>query len=149
MTSDTISQCVYCGINLTAETLTRDHVIPKVRGGYKGDRNIAPACRSCNEAKGPLTASEYFAVRDDLEALAAMIRIVLKEMEPKPKLKPRLSAVAANPPINLRAQQERVEARKTATTAKRMRQAGECIRPLGFTVCYCPVCDPNANRNRI
>ncbi len=78
---DVLAQCVYCGRELTIDTLTYDHVIPRIRGGSNKGYNKAPACTECNEAKGPLTASEFLAVRDDPEDLAAMQRIVLSTPE--------------------------------------------------------------------
>lgn len=43
--------CAYCGIELTRNTLTRDHVIPRCAGGPGGD-NLVPSCGPCNRAKG-------------------------------------------------------------------------------------------------
>lgn len=54
-----------CPIKLTKETMTFDHVIPRVRGSnYKYDiDNLKPACSSCNMLKGSRTlealAREY------------------------------------------------------------------------------------------
>jgi 5-methylcytosine-specific restriction endonuclease McrA len=72
-----ISFCVYCGVALTPETYTRDHVIPRARGGSSAKENLAPCCKDCNNSKGPLTASEYLAVRGDNKARKAMIAKVL------------------------------------------------------------------------
>lgn len=45
--------CVFCGCNLTIETLTVDHhPIPACRGGTWAKNNIRPACAPCNEADG-------------------------------------------------------------------------------------------------
>lgn len=41
--------CAYCGRQ--REKLTRDHVLPKYRGGTGDDGNIVPACFSCNTDK--------------------------------------------------------------------------------------------------
>lgn len=73
-----ISQCVYCGIGLTATTLTIDHVIPTYRGGSNQRNNKAPACTVCNSDKGHLTAAEYLAVRDNRAELTAMKRRVTR-----------------------------------------------------------------------
>lgn len=53
-------RCAYCG---TDGTMTMDHVIPLVRGGHHIAGNVVPACRSCNSAKGALTAGEFLARR--------------------------------------------------------------------------------------
>jgi 5-methylcytosine-specific restriction endonuclease McrA len=71
-----MSQCVYCGVALTPDNYTKDHVIPLSRGGGINRENIAPACYDCNHLKGPLTASEFLAVRSDPKALKTMIRRV-------------------------------------------------------------------------
>lgn len=76
--SEFISQCVYCGIGLTAATLTVDHVIPTYRGGSNQRTNKAPACATCNSDKGHLTAAEYLAVRDNRAELTAMKRRVTR-----------------------------------------------------------------------
>lgn len=55
------SCCVYCGAEFHWMALTKDHVLPKSRGGQHGN-NLAPACRPCNAAKGRLTPREYAAV---------------------------------------------------------------------------------------
>ena len=50
--------CAYCGIVLTRSTLTRDHVVPRARGGGGGD-NLVPACGPCNRAKGSRTLLQF------------------------------------------------------------------------------------------
>lgn len=44
--------CHYCGIKLTAETATVDHVIALSKGGYDRIGNCVLACRDCNVKKG-------------------------------------------------------------------------------------------------
>jgi 5-methylcytosine-specific restriction endonuclease McrA len=53
-------RCVYCGIG---GPMTMDHATPLSRGGHHAAVNIVPACRSCNSAKGALTAEEFRARR--------------------------------------------------------------------------------------
>lgn len=55
------SCCVYCGAEFHWMTLTKDHLLPRSRGGKHGN-NIAPACKPCNASKGNLTPREYAAV---------------------------------------------------------------------------------------
>lgn len=43
--------CAYCNARLTKQTRTRDHVVPRSRGGPNGD-NLVPACAPCNRDKG-------------------------------------------------------------------------------------------------
>lgn len=59
--ADTQTQCVWCGCDLDELTVTKEHVVPKSRGG-KGYLNTAPACQPCNQDKGNLDAREYIAV---------------------------------------------------------------------------------------
>lgn len=51
--------CFYCGSFLPQKKVTVDHATPKCRGGTHDAQNLLPACRPCNNAKGPLTLDEY------------------------------------------------------------------------------------------
>lgn len=58
--------CAYCNRETTLDKdapleRTKDHVLPKARGGTNALTNLVVACRECNELKGNLTASEFFA----------------------------------------------------------------------------------------
>jgi predicted RNA-binding Zn-ribbon protein involved in translation (DUF1610 family) len=45
--------CIYCGVKLTKETKTVEHVIPRCKGEIPIERdNLMPSCRTCNWAKG-------------------------------------------------------------------------------------------------
>jgi 5-methylcytosine-specific restriction endonuclease McrA len=56
-------RCFYCLEPLTLQEATKDHKLPRSRGG--GDRigNIVPACAPCNQKKGEMTAEEYLRAR--------------------------------------------------------------------------------------
>lgn len=43
--------CWYCGVTLTAATVTADHLIPKAQGGRTERTNIVAACARCNHSK--------------------------------------------------------------------------------------------------
>lgn len=46
-------RCAYCDRPpIDEESLTIDHVRPKCKGGEDRTRNVIPACRRCNQAKG-------------------------------------------------------------------------------------------------
>ncbi len=45
-------QCQYCGVQLTKDTVTLDHVVPESKGGKRSFDNLVAACQSCNESKG-------------------------------------------------------------------------------------------------
>lgn len=49
--------CAYCGA--WAAKLTKDHIIPKSRGGKTVPENIAWVCRDCNRDKADLLLSEW------------------------------------------------------------------------------------------
>jgi 5-methylcytosine-specific restriction endonuclease McrA len=58
-------RCVYCGIKFPPESLTLDHVQPRVRGGDHSEGNLVAACRPCNADKGSTPAWAYLAERPE------------------------------------------------------------------------------------
>ena len=44
--------CLACGVSETDEPLTRDHIVPRIKGGLNLIHNIQPLCRPCNSRKG-------------------------------------------------------------------------------------------------
>ena len=44
-------ECQYCGTRISMTTGTRDHVIPRSRGGPDTMQNVVTACRACNARK--------------------------------------------------------------------------------------------------
>ena len=44
--------CLYCGRVFQPGALTRDHVVPKSRGGKDEWENVVAACKRCNHHKG-------------------------------------------------------------------------------------------------
>lgn len=59
-------RCYWCGCVLTRKgtnkprSATIDHLLPKSRGGGRGD-NIVSCCYACNNRKGDMTAEEFMA----------------------------------------------------------------------------------------
>lgn len=45
-------QCHYCHEFFYFGELTKDHVVPKSKGGRDIIENVVPACSVCNQAKG-------------------------------------------------------------------------------------------------
>ncbi len=50
--------CLYCGHNFPARELSRDHIRPTSRGGSDEWRNLATACRRCNNHKAGRTPEQ-------------------------------------------------------------------------------------------
>lgn len=50
--------CAYCGNVFSKESLTKDHIHPKSRGGGDDWENIVTACRACNSKKDDRTPEE-------------------------------------------------------------------------------------------
>lgn len=43
--------CYYCNVQLAADEVTMDHVVPIARGGKSVKSNVVVACKACNIAK--------------------------------------------------------------------------------------------------
>jgi hypothetical protein len=52
------NHCLYCGSHHLDRDLTRDHVLPRSRGGSDEWDNVVAACRRCNHRKGNRLAHE-------------------------------------------------------------------------------------------
>lgn len=44
--------CMYCAQKFGERELTRDHIVPRSRGGHDQWTNVVSACRRCNQRKG-------------------------------------------------------------------------------------------------
>jgi hypothetical protein len=51
--------CWYCHAGLTAETATKDHIVPVSKGGTNHWYNLAWSCRQCNSKKRDLSLEEF------------------------------------------------------------------------------------------
>lgn len=61
-------KCAYCGTKLTLRSCTKDHVIPRSKGGLDVLSNVVACCRHCNARKADMTVSESgLKLRDDIE----------------------------------------------------------------------------------
>jgi 5-methylcytosine-specific restriction endonuclease McrA len=56
------AECYLCGVPLTAQSASIDHVVPFARGGTHDYDNLRWACRPCNNAKDVLSVEEYVAL---------------------------------------------------------------------------------------
>jgi 5-methylcytosine-specific restriction endonuclease McrA len=75
--------CQYCGCRVSMRTGTRDHVVPRSRGGPDLLSNVVTACGTCNRRKDARTPSEAgMALRSqpraltEEEKLACLLRTV-------------------------------------------------------------------------
>lgn len=50
--------CFFCGLDVLITKITKDHLLPKSRGGG-GGANLVGCCQPCNSDKGSLTLEEY------------------------------------------------------------------------------------------
>ncbi len=50
--------CAYCATQYSPSVLTREHVLPKARGGADTWTNVVTACKSCNGRKACRTPEE-------------------------------------------------------------------------------------------
>lgn len=60
-------RCYYCGVRVDLKTATRDHRVPRSKGGRGDPGNIVLACAPCNRKKGDRDEEE-FAASSDLHA---------------------------------------------------------------------------------
>jgi hypothetical protein len=51
--------CAYCGEQFPRQLLSRDHVMPRSRGGKDVWTNVVTACRVCNQEKSARLVHEY------------------------------------------------------------------------------------------
>lgn len=60
------AKCEYCGS--TTPPLTRDHIIPLIKGGINIQNNLVLACKSCNSSKNDRDVFDwYYNVRHEKE----------------------------------------------------------------------------------
>jgi hypothetical protein len=50
--------CAYCGDHFSTHHLSRDHIMPRSKGGDDTWMNVVTACRRCNQRKGDKTLKE-------------------------------------------------------------------------------------------
>ena len=53
-----LSVCAYCGKTFREDKLSRDHIIPRARGGKDIWTNVVTACKPCNNYKDSMTPEE-------------------------------------------------------------------------------------------
>jgi len=53
-------KCCYCGVNLTVETMTVEHLVPRSKGGNGRRWNLLAACGICNGLRGSMSLDEFY-----------------------------------------------------------------------------------------
>ncbi len=51
--------CAYCGETFARGDLTRDHIVPRSKGGADTWTNCVTACLRCNQAKGARRVDDF------------------------------------------------------------------------------------------
>jgi hypothetical protein len=51
--------CAYCGEQFPRHALSRDHIVPRCKGGKDTWMNCVTACRSCNQKKGHKAVHDF------------------------------------------------------------------------------------------
>jgi hypothetical protein len=51
--------CAYCGNCFAQQDLSRDHILPRCRGGQDTWMNCVTACRRCNQEKGDKLVEQF------------------------------------------------------------------------------------------
>jgi hypothetical protein len=76
--------CAYCGVIMTYDrnketSVTKDHVIPRVRKGITEWENLVAACAKCNSGRGHIDAYVFFHLgeveRCEYEQLVAWAKV--------------------------------------------------------------------------
>ncbi len=74
-------KCHYCQKSVPVDQRVAEHAVPLSRGGSDRMENIVMSCRQCDHWKGPLTAGEFLAVKDDHAARKALIAVVHQRLK--------------------------------------------------------------------
>lgn len=53
-------KCAYCGEQLTSQTATIDHIIPKFKGGQHIRVNMCCCCSPCNKSKATSKLEDWY-----------------------------------------------------------------------------------------
>lgn len=56
--------CWYCGIT---GKMTKDHIVPRVKGGKNSSDNLVPSCLLCNGTKGQSDQADFIEFLDFME----------------------------------------------------------------------------------
>ena len=55
----TNGRCGYCAVEISKDETTRDHIVPRAKGGATTDNNLMCCCVECNQRKGDLDVEDF------------------------------------------------------------------------------------------
>lgn len=76
-------RCAWCGFDLAKPSArpTRDHVVPKIKGGPTRLENEVAACGSCNRLRGHASPSQFIASSRRDRGLDPDAELVARQLE--------------------------------------------------------------------
>ncbi len=66
--------CFYCG----QPADTKDHVVPKAKGGRANDKNLVDACRLCNGTKGTISQEDFIKFLEWLKEKGFTLKVLTR-----------------------------------------------------------------------
>ena len=57
-------KCIYCGVKLTHENATSDHIIPISNGGNNTQINMVVVCNDCNNERGNMSFDNFMKIKN-------------------------------------------------------------------------------------
>jgi len=116
--------CFYCLRRLRPTVRGVDHVVPRVRGGGNGYRNLVSSCAECNSLKGERRAEDF------LRWLYREGRLTAGELSGRLRALAGLAAGKLRPPLPSQRDRGKGGVRKTKERPKRRAQkaGGEILR---------------------
>ena len=76
-------RCAWCGFDLSKPNArpTRDHIVPKIKGGPTRLENEVASCGSCNKLRGHQTPSSFIESSRDQRGLTPNAALVARQLE--------------------------------------------------------------------
>ena len=53
-------KCAYCDKELDTKSATKDHIVPKFKGGHNVKSNMICSCSKCNRSKGSVLLEDWY-----------------------------------------------------------------------------------------
>lgn len=76
-------ECVWCGFDLTKSQArpTRDHVVPRIKGGPTRIENELASCGSCNALRGHRAPSEFIDMCREERGLEPNVALIANRLD--------------------------------------------------------------------